>query len=117
MFERGMRKHKTRAAFIAMNKRPSSHSATNKIKGLYNYNILDHPDFIACKSIEKKIANYTLKQTTAEVGDQIDKIGLSPIGLSPAGNPVHQLTSIARDQEQQKAFGLIALLRKNNWPH
>lgn len=52
-----------------MNKRPSSVGANNKIRGLYNYNILDHPDFIACKSIEKKIANYTLKQTTAAMGD------------------------------------------------
>ena len=35
MNARGLRKHKTKAAFIAMNKRPSSNQTSHKIKGLY----------------------------------------------------------------------------------
>ena len=32
-----------------------------KIKGLYSYNWLDHPDYINAKKIEKKIVRYKKK--------------------------------------------------------
>ena len=34
----------------------------HKIRGLYSYNILDHPDFIKCQKIEKRIVNYIYKK-------------------------------------------------------
>ena len=51
----------TKQAFFALQKSKSIGRKDYKIRGLYSYNILDHPDYIKCQKIEKRIINYIYK--------------------------------------------------------
>ena len=48
----------TKQAFVELQKKKTLSLREYKIRGLYSYNILDHPDYIKCQKIEKRIVNY-----------------------------------------------------------
>ena len=48
----------TKQAFVELQKKKTQSLREYKIRGLYSYNILDHPDYIKCSKIEKRIVNY-----------------------------------------------------------
>ena len=51
----------TRVAFKSLIKSKTINKKDKKIRGLYSYEILNHPDYIRCQKIEKRIINYIFK--------------------------------------------------------
>ena len=56
----------TKQAFVELQRKKTVSLRDYKIRGLYSYNILDHPDYIKCSKIEKRIVNYVYTMKVRE---------------------------------------------------
>ena len=57
----------TRIAFKSLIISRKMKKKENKIRGLYSYDILNHPDYIKCQKIERRIINYVYKTSKSSI--------------------------------------------------